>query len=112
MIVIVIVGILSAVALPNFLNQTEKAKAAEPVSQISAAFKNAQMVFIETGASPANCAAVDLPATKGDWSYSCGGTTPDFNITATKGSTDDKVTVFGEIDLKEGTITSPPKLSV
>ena len=30
MIVIVIVGILSAVALPNFLNQTDKAKVTEP----------------------------------------------------------------------------------
>ena len=36
MIVIVIVGILSAVALPNFLSQTEKAKAAEPKTKVSA----------------------------------------------------------------------------
>ena len=34
MIVIVIVGILSAVALPNFLNQTSKAKATECTTKI------------------------------------------------------------------------------
>ena len=36
MIVIVIVGILSAVALPNFLNQTKKAKATECITQFGA----------------------------------------------------------------------------
>jgi type IV pilus assembly protein PilA len=40
MIVIVIVGILSAVALPNFLNQTGKAKATEAQTKISAALKS------------------------------------------------------------------------
>ena len=35
MIVIVIVGILSAVALPNFLSQTERAKATEGTSKLS-----------------------------------------------------------------------------
>ena len=34
MIVIVIVGILSAIALPNFLNQADKAKATECTTQI------------------------------------------------------------------------------
>merc|ERR1712100_456292 len=36
MIVIVIVGVLSSVALPNFLNQTNKAKATECTSKIGA----------------------------------------------------------------------------
>ncbi|MBL6739756.1 MAG: prepilin-type N-terminal cleavage/methylation domain-containing protein, partial [Synechococcus sp. BS301-5m-G54] len=49
MIVIVIVGILSAVALPNFLNQTNKARATEARTQMSAALKNAQMVILEEG---------------------------------------------------------------
>ena len=47
MIVIVIVGILSAVALPNFLSQTNKARATEAQSQISAAFKNATALYLE-----------------------------------------------------------------
>ena len=41
MIVVVIVGILSAVALPNFLSQTDKAKATEATSKISALLKEA-----------------------------------------------------------------------
>ncbi len=51
MIVIVIVGILSAVALPNFLNQTAKAKATEAKSDISAIIKNASAEFTTGGAS-------------------------------------------------------------
>ena len=41
MVVIVIVGILSAVALPNFLGQAGKAKVTEAQSRISAALKAA-----------------------------------------------------------------------
>ena len=41
MIVIVIVGILSAIALPNFLNQTKKAAATEAKQQTSSIFKQA-----------------------------------------------------------------------
>jgi len=117
MIVIVIVGILSAVALPNFLNQTEKAKAAEPVSQISAAFKNAQMVYIETNAIPgSDCADVDLKVdasgVKGDWTYTCGGgTSPVYQITAVSGTSPNVVTVFGSIDLQTGEMVTKPKLS-
>ena len=39
MIVIVIVGVLSAVALPNFLNQTAKAKATECTTKMSSLLK-------------------------------------------------------------------------
>ena len=35
LVVVAIVGILSAVALPNFLSQTDKAKATEAKTQIS-----------------------------------------------------------------------------
>ncbi len=42
MIVIVIVGVLSAVALPSFLNQQNKAKLTEAVTKVSAILKNAQ----------------------------------------------------------------------
>ena len=41
MIVIVIVGILSAVALPNFLSQQDKAKATEGVTVLSSVLKAA-----------------------------------------------------------------------
>ena len=49
MIVIVIVGILSAVALPNFLNQTEKAKATEAKTKISSYLKQGHAEWQEAG---------------------------------------------------------------
>ena len=51
MIVIVIVGILSAVALPNFLNQTVKAKGTEAKSQVSAIIKTGAAEFQDGGES-------------------------------------------------------------
>ena len=47
MIVIVIVGILSAVALPSFLNQKARAKAAEGVTQAGLYLKEAEIQFVE-----------------------------------------------------------------
>ena len=52
MIVIVIVGVLSAVALPNFLSQTQKAKASECVQQLGALTKEAYA--LSQGTTPAN----------------------------------------------------------
>ena len=49
MIVIVIVGILSAVALPNFLSQTEKAKATEAKTKISSYLKQGHAEWQEQG---------------------------------------------------------------
>ena len=47
MIVVVIVGILSAIALPNFLNQQNKAKATCAETQVSALAKEQQVFFAE-----------------------------------------------------------------
>ena len=52
MVVIVIVGVLSAVALPNFLSQTDKAKATEAKSNITAILKQVQAEYLETGNLP------------------------------------------------------------
>jgi type IV pilus assembly protein PilA len=49
MIVIVIVGILSAVALPNFLSQTDKARGAEGKSLTSDALNEMAVVYNENG---------------------------------------------------------------
>ena len=51
MIVIVIVGILSAVALPNFLSQTDKAKATEAKTVSSAYLKQIYAAYQEGGLS-------------------------------------------------------------
>jgi type IV pilus assembly protein PilA len=50
MIVIVIVGILSSVALPNFLSQTLKAKATEAKSDEAAIIKNTAAEYQQGGA--------------------------------------------------------------
>ena len=65
MIVIVIVGILSAVALPNFLSQTEKAKATEAKSQISSYLKQAGAEWMEAGTVSTTVAAM----TDGKFAY-------------------------------------------
>ena len=52
LVVVAIVGILSAVALPNFLSQTDKAKATEAKTQISSTLKQAHAKYLEDGATP------------------------------------------------------------
>lgn len=52
LVVVAIVGILSAVALPNFLSQTDKAKATEAKTNISSTLKQAHAKFLEDGAAP------------------------------------------------------------
>ena len=49
MIIVVIVGILSAVALPNFMNQTAKAKATEAKTLVASALKEAMAAYAESG---------------------------------------------------------------
>jgi type IV pilus assembly protein PilA len=66
MIVIVIVGILSAVALPNFLNQTGKAKATEAITKVSALLKEGYTEYqYDSDADNANT-ALKASITKAD----------------------------------------------
>ena len=58
MIVIVIVGILSSVALPNFLSQSNKAKGTEAKTQISAIMKTAGGLYADGGMG-----AIDISGT-------------------------------------------------
>jgi type IV pilus assembly protein PilA len=92
MIVIVIVGILSAVALPNFLSQSAKAKVTEPLGKVSAGLKQAQSIWVETGTfTGLTCDQIGFKATSGafienDWTYTCtpGGTNgSELSMTAT-----------------------------
>ena len=95
MIVIVIVGILSAVALPNFLNQTKKAAATEAKQQASTIFKQAHAYVLENGfigTSADNttvqpCATYAGTLTTVDqgakFTYACTGTEAAFKVTAT-----------------------------
>ena len=91
MIVIVIVGILSAIALPNFLNQTKKAAATEAKQQVSSIFKQAHTYVLEKGSlgdtPDKDCSdyAGTLTTIKegASFTYECGGTQTAFTVTAT-----------------------------
>ena len=58
MIVVVIVGILSSIALPSFLNQQNKAKAACAETHVSGFAKEQQVHFAERGTFANNLAAL------------------------------------------------------
>ena len=57
LVVITIVGILSAVALPNFLSQSDKAKATEAKTMITSTLKQAQAKWLEDNQDPLNSIA-------------------------------------------------------
>ena len=84
MIVIVIVGILSGVALPNFLNQANKAKATECTSQIGSVLSTygADAVGNKSEALTSAAAVVTAFVTNSDY---CDITTPDAASVATNG---------------------------
>lgn len=121
MIVIVIVGILSAVALPNFLNQTKKAAATEANQQASNIFKQAHAHTLENGyigtsAAPTTVQACSAYAgtltttTQGaKFTYACTGTQAAFVVTAT-GITSNQntngVTVTLTGDAGQGTVAT------
>jgi type IV pilus assembly protein PilA len=129
MIVIVIVGILSSVALPNFLSQSNKAKGTEAKSQISAIMKIAGSLYadggmnsVDTGGTP-TCSrlggpldfviAGDDPQVGGKFNYACdkglSGTV--LTVTATASALDDSIednTVQMSIDVLAGQITTIP----
>jgi type IV pilus assembly protein PilA len=77
MIVIVIVGVLSAVALPNFLSQAGKAKGTEAKSQASAILKNIAAEWQQEGSVTASTdctlygAPPHAPTGKQKFNYGC-----------------------------------------
>jgi len=118
MIVIVIVGILSAVALPNFLSQTSKAKATEAKTLGASALKEAQVAWTESGSTgltawKATQPAGQCPKTTDLFKFECAFTdnsaaatpTVDVSVTATgeSGAGDLATkTVIGKVDVMNG----------
>ena len=108
-IVVVIVGILSAVALPNFLSQTDKAKATEATTKTSGLLKEAYSEYQFEGNVKEVTKAMETARTKanetGTFEYTypaVSGTI--FNVLAT-GKTDPAITgklMYGCIDLAKG----------
>ena len=112
MIVIVIVGILSAVALPNFLNQTNKARATEGKTQVSAVLKEAGIVYHENGAiDAAACTTIGEAVTNAnaavDGKYTlsddCAANATAIEVTA-EGANDNFPDVTGTITLATGVV--------
>ena len=111
MIVIVIVGILSAVALPNFLSQTDKAKATEATSKISSLLKEAYAEYQFDGVvgdvTNGMSGSATTASNTGNFTYTFPGVTDTtiFNVLATGNSNDaalkDKL-MYGCIDLAKG----------
>jgi len=107
MIVIVIVGILSAVALPNFLSQTERAKATEAKSLSKAFLTNYHIAKLESAAK-ATTALTDVdqdppgacPLDTPNWSFECTADT----IVATEVGGDGQ-TITSTVDSDTGAIT-------
>ena len=113
MIVIVIVGILSAAALPNFLGQADKSKAAEAKITATSIIKKAQAEYIETGTDPSTSAAdlrtdYNAPAANVTlFNYTAAWADPIYTVTST-GSTKDAgitgETILGCVDFDTGLV--------
>ena len=111
MIVVVIVGILSAVALPNFLSQTDKAKATEATTKISALLKEAHAEYQFDGdvdnVTTAMAGSKATASATGNFTYTYPDVTDTtiFNVLATGNDSDTSLKgklMYGCIDLAKG----------
>ena len=115
LIVVVIVGILSAVALPQFLGQTKKAAATEGTQTASSIAKQAVAYYLEKGALgdvDTTCEAYAGKMKKDNlkFDYTCSGTAEAFVVTAkgTDGNANTKdVVVKFTGNLTDGTFSTP-----
>ena len=117
LIVIVIVGVLSAVALPQFFSQTKKAAATEGTQQASSIAKQAAAYYLENGAIASGDTHTKCTAYAGtiktdntNFEYACSGSKTAFVVTATGKKGNDntegvKVEFTG--NLTDGTFSKP-----
>ena len=115
LIVVVIVGILSAVALPQFFSQTKKAAATEGTQQASAIAKQAAGYYLEQGTLgtvDADCSdyAGTIKTDNTNFEYACSGTKTAFVVKATGKDSNDNtkgVVVTVTANLTDGTFSKP-----
>ena len=117
LVVIIIVGILSAVALPQFFNQTKKATATEGTQQASAIAKQAAAYYLENGSiasgdSHDDCSAYSgtINDTNTKFTYKCEGTKTAFKVIASGKDDNDNtkdVEVTLTANLTDGTFSKP-----
>ena len=98
MIVVAIIGILAAVALPAYQNYTKRAKASEIVLAASGARTCVTEIVQSSGASNLSTCASGFTSTK----YSTG---------MTVGATDGIINVTGNVDGDAITVTLTPQIS-
>ena len=117
LVVVVIVGILSAVALPQFFTQTKKAAATEGTQQASSIAKQAAAYYLENGGIASGEAHTKCTAYAGtinedntNFTYACSGSKTAFVVTATGKDTNDNtkgVSVTFTGNLTDGTFSKP-----
>ena len=117
LVVVVIVGILSAVALPQFFTQTKKAAATEGTQQASSIAKQAAAYDLENGGiasgdTHTNCTAYagTIKVDNTNFTYACSGSKTAFVVTATGKDTNDNtkgVVVTFTGNLTDGTFSKP-----
>lgn len=117
LVVVAIVGILSAVALPQFLGQTKKAAATEGTQQASAIAKQASAYYLENGGVASGATHTDCSAYAGaiktdntNFTYGCSGTKDAFVVKATGKDANDNtkgVTSTITANLTDGTFSKP-----
>ena len=122
MVVVAIVGILSAIALPNFLSQADKAKATEAKTHIGATLKAAHAKYLEDGENPetTNTGMTDEYGTPeaGETKFDYAVTAPAFSnsiytVTATGNDTDsglDGKEIAGCVNFDTGKVDIGSKL--
>ena len=117
LVVVAIVGILSAVALPQFMGQTKKAAATEGTQQASSIAKQAAAYYLEngdiaSGDSHTKCTAYagTIKDDNTNFTYECSGDKTAFVVTATgkpnNDNTKDVVVTFTG-NLNDGTFSKP-----
>jgi type IV pilus assembly protein PilA len=112
MIVIVIVGILSAVALPNFLSQSDKAKSTEAKTLSSAYLKQIYAAYQEGGSTAADSedgtGSIPCPGDSKYFSYECTSDGASNQIVATGNAASGNLqnqTITSSVDLTTGEVT-------
>mgnify|MGYP002654612552 CR=1 FL=1 len=115
MIVIVIVGILSAIALPNFLSQSDKAKATEAKQQSSSYLKQVYAAYQEGGSTQAGategtgsipCPLEAVAEADKFFSYACDPSAASITATGTaKAGSLDGQAMTSSVDLGTGVVT-------
>jgi len=115
LIVVVIVGILSAVALPQFFSQTKKAAATEGTQTAASIAKQAAAYYLEQGNLgdvDSTCATYSgkLNTTNTNFEYECKGSKEKFEVVATGKKDNDNtkgVVVTFTGNLTDGTFSKP-----